>query len=505
MGRFKMNNHQKAPQTLSASQLNILCEQASILLTTGQVETARKQFLDILKIDPTHLETLINFAVLLVDTGYNSAAKTAYSQALACHPHSLLAHINLANLYFQERHFKEASNHYEKVLAIANSKNKNDKSDSFTISQVAHAHQGLALINFEQGNQERADFHHSSGFTLEPIRFFDQINKPKSKSALVLIGGRGGDIPWPSLIDQSLFSVQTLAVEFWQLAKDLLKPLDQYDLILNAIGDADSSKISLLVAQDFFDKQINSIPSFTSFYSNNKIINSPDKVLLSGRTFNAERFKKIHFVKTANTRTLNREDLKTTETIKDALTLKVKFPVLVRSLGFQTGKHFEYASTPEDLSNIASSLPGAELLVMEFLDTKDERGYFKKYRVMFIGGNIYPLHLAISKHWKVHYFSAAMKDSAENRDQEKAFLERMEETIGAKALKALESIQRELALDYAGIDFAIDAQGELVVFEANATMIMALPPADEIWDYRRGHILKAKEAVSQMLLSKAHA
>ena len=187
------------------------------------------------------------------------------------------------------------------------------------------------------------------------------------------------------------------------------------------------------------------------------------------------------------------------------MTLKVKFPVLVRSLGFQTGKHFEYASTPEDLSNIASSLPGAELLVMEFLDTKDERGYFKKYRVMFIGGNIYPLHLAISKHWKVHYFSAAMKDSAENRDQEKAFLERMEETIGAKALKALESIQRELALDYAGIDFAIDAQGELVVFEANATMIMAMPPADEIWDYRRGHILKAKEAVSQMLLSKAHA
>ena len=32
-----------------------------------------------------------------------------------------------------------------------------------------------------------------------------------------------------------------------------------------------------------------------------------------------------------------------------------------------------------------------------------------KYRVMFIDGVCHPLHLAISRDWKVHYFTAAWR------------------------------------------------------------------------------------------------
>ena len=151
----------------------------------------------------------------------------------------------------------------------------------------------------------------------------------------------------------------------------------------------------------------------------------------------------------------------------------------------------------------AQDLPGGELLVMEFLNARDSHGYFNKYRVMFIEGKMYPIHLALSSHWKVHYFSAAMKDSPENRAKEQYFLEHMHEALGEPAIRALESIGRELGLDYAGVDFGLNEHGEILLFEANATMIMAAPPADEIWDYRRLSIQTARHAAQQMLIRKA--
>ncbi len=42
-----------------------------------------------------------------------------------------------------------------------------------------------------------------------------------------------------------------------------------------------------------------------------------------------------------------------------------------------------------------------------------------------------------------------------------------------------------LDLDYGGIDFAVNAQGDILFFEANATMVMVPLAADEKWDYRR--------------------
>jgi|GEM_PF-5775965 glutathione synthase/RimK-type ligase-like ATP-grasp enzyme len=52
-------------------------------------------------------------------------------------------------------------------------------------------------------------------------------------------------------------------------------------------------------------------------------------------------------------------------------------------------------------------------------------------------------------------------------------------------MTALAEIGRTLALDYAGVDFGIDPAGNVVVFEANATMAVFPPPEGEQWAYRR--------------------
>jgi hypothetical protein len=96
-----------------------------------------------------------------------------------------------------------------------------------------------------------------------------------------------------------------------------------------------------------------------------------------------------------------------------------------------------------------------------------------------------------------------MAENAEHRALDQAFLENMPAAIGPDALGALERIASTLGLDYGGIDFGIDPQGRVVVFEANATMIVPAPPADARWDYRREAVDRVCAATHAMLVSRA--
>jgi hypothetical protein len=113
------------------------------------------------------------------------------------------------------------------------------------------------------------------------------------------------------------------------------------------------------------------------------------------------------------------------------------------------------------------------------------------------------MHLAISAHWKVHYFSAAMADSAEHRAEEAAFLADMPAVLGPAAMSALGAIGAALGLDYAGIDFGLAPDGRLLLFEANPGMVIQPPGPEPIWDYRRAPIARALEAVKALLLARS--
>jgi glutathione synthase/RimK-type ligase-like ATP-grasp enzyme len=96
-----------------------------------------------------------------------------------------------------------------------------------------------------------------------------------------------------------------------------------------------------------------------------------------------------------------------------------------------------------------------------------------------------------------------MADQPDHRREEALFLGDMPAALGAKAMTALERIQDALGLDYAGIDFGIGPDGDLLLFEANATMVIASPDADERWAYRRAAINAVLEAVVAMMMRKA--
>jgi hypothetical protein len=127
----------------------------------------------------------------------------------------------------------------------------------------------------------------------------------------------------------------------------------------------------------------------------------------------------------------------------------------------------------------------------------------RKYRVMMLDGRLYPLHAAISSQWKIHYFSAEMADYPAHRAEDSAFLENMPGVLGANVMAALAAIQKTLCLDYAGIDFSLNEKGEVLLFEANATMVVPPPHADKRWDYRRPSVERIYKAVWEMLTDRA--
>jgi len=118
---------------------------------------------------------------------------------------------------------------------------------------------------------------------------------------------------------------------------------------------------------------------------------------------------------------------------------------------------------------------------------------------MAIDGALYPLHVAVSQHWKVHYFSADMAADAANRAEDGRFLADPAAVLGAPAMAALERIRAAIGLEYLGIDFALDARPRRRVRSERDHDRVAAGP-DPMWDYRRAPTGRIVDAVRAMLL-----
>ena len=208
-------------------------------------------------------------------------------------------------------------------------------------------------------------------------------------------------------------------------------------------------------------------------------------------------------VVTPATVTLPRELLASPEAAAAVARHGFQFPAAGADARISHRAHFLRVESPDALAGAVAELPGKELTAIEFLDARGADGKVRKYRVMMIDGQLYPLHVAISSHWKIHYFTAEMAEHADHRAEDAEFLENMPGVLGPRAMEALAQIQATLGLDYAGIDFGLSAAGDLLLFEANATMVVNPPEPDERWAYRRPAVERIFAAVRRMLTRSA--
>ena len=448
--------------------VDVRFELACLLAEMGRTLEARDAYIDVLKREPSHRLALNNLGTLLHAAGYRTAARTAYSEAVARHPADPMSLVNLGNVLYEAGEFSGAREHFEAAL----------RSDS----RHREAHQGLSFVLAELGDQEGAQRHRREGFADRPLLALPYRGEGPPVSLLLLVSSSGGNIPTRYLLDDRVFQTFVVTPEFY----DFNVPLPPHQVVFNAVGDADLSAAALAAAQ--------SLMAHTSA----KVINLPSRVLATGRADHA-RLSGLPGVTLPLTVALPRELLSSPEGASTLARHGFRFPLLVRTPGFHTGRHFVRVESPENLTGAVADLPGKELTVIEYLDARGADGKVRKYRVMMIDGRLYPLHVAISSHWKIHYFTADMAERADHRAEDAEFLENMPGVLGTRAMQALAQIQATLGLDYAGIDFGLSAAGDLLLFEANATMVVNPPEPDPRWAYRRPAVERIFAAVRHML------
>jgi len=455
------------------AHLDSLFERANLLGQLGRPDKAREAYLRVLAIDHGHEGALNNLGALLHDTGFRSAARTTYLQAVSRHPDRPMGRVNLGNLLRAEGALDEAQAQFEAVLALD--------------PAHAEAHRGLGQTLDELGLHQEAWPHHEAAYRGRAVRVLPYTGRGRPVTVLTPVSAVGGNIPTRFILDEDRFQQIAVVAEF----ADPAAPLPDHDVVFNAVGDADLCRPALEALQSLLSR------------SGRPLINPPDRVLATGRASLAAALKGPAGVRTPAMLALPRAAWAAPEAVQALARAGLAFPLLLRALGFHTGKHFVRVDRAADLAAAAASLPGDDLLAIEPLDARGPDGQFRKYRVMSLGGRLYPLHLAISADWKVHYFTAAMAQNPAYRAEEAAFLEDMPSVLGQAAMDALARISQALGLDYAGMDFAVGADGQVLLFEANATMVINPPEPDAMWDYRRPAVDRALAAAKALLTTVA--
>ena len=449
-------------------------ERAALLGALDRRQEAQAAFIDILRRAPTNFSALNEFGTLLAAQGSIDAACRVYAEAILHHPDNPMGLVNLANLLLRANRHQEARAHYEAALK--------------TDPDHAAAHQGLGAVLADLGDREGALAHFRKGFRGHAISTLPYRGDGPPVSLLQLVSSGGGNIPTAPFLDDCVFLTTVIVAD--HLDPDA--PLPPHQLIFNAIGDADLCQPALEAAIKLTAR------------SKAPVINDPRAVMNTGRIDNAARLSALPDVVTPKTLSVARATIAGAQGANWLGKHGFTFPLLLRSPGYHTGRNFVLVESEADLAQTASGLPGDELLAIEYLDARGADGNARKYRAMMIGGKIYPLHLAISRNWKVHYFTSDMADQPDHRAEELAFLTDMPSVIGGKAMAALAAIWGAIGLDYAGVDFGVSAAGDLLLFEANATMVIASPPDhDPRWAYRRAPISAAIEAVVAMIKERA--
>jgi tetratricopeptide (TPR) repeat protein len=455
----------------------------------GQPDLAVASYQRALEIKPDFAESHYNLGNALQELGKLDEAVASYRRALeikpdfaemysnvsakcTLYPHETIAYITLGNVLLDAGNLSAAEKYFNFALRLD--------------AEQAQAHQGLACIFQRWGNAERSGYHRDMGYGKQPLSTLAYSGRGQPIQLLVLGSALVGNMPWRLLVDRKDFQTTLVSVEYF----DKQSPLPAHQLVLNAIGDADICQTGLEIAARLMQR------------TQAPIINRPDAVLQTGRLMNAKRLGMVPGVITPRMALIPKGDFYSGHALKILEREGIAFPLLLRPPGFHGGNYFVHVDNQNALNAAFMQLPGENLLAIEFLDSRSEDGLLRKYRVMSINGSLYPIHMAISTQWKVHYFSSDMDKIEKYRHAEEVFLNDFPSCIGANAILALNNINQILGLDYCGIDFGMDKNGNLLLYEANSTMRIGSLAKDKRWDYRRTAIETALAAVKSMFVDR---
>ena len=183
-----------------------------------------------------------------------------------------------------------------------------------------------------------------------------------------------------------------------------------------------------------------------------------------------------------------RRDIARFDEIKSDIASKFTYPVIVRHLAAdQSSKSLTSenktairANDADELEIFLKGVRWSEFYVIQYVNLRKADGNFRKLRVAFFPDEIVIVSGAYSGEWMVAGRTreawAFHEASRHLVDDIKRALFNPERTFGSQVMPALEAVRDRVPLDVFGMDFDVDDDGRIVLFEVGATMTF-LPPS----------------------------
>lgn len=182
-----------------------------------------------------------------------------------------------------------------------------------------------------------------------------------------------------------------------------------------------------------------------------------------------------------------------------AILPEAQFPILVRPYDSHAGEGLEKLDRPEDIATYLENRAEPQFTLSPFVEYAGADGLYRKQRIAIIGGRPFAGHLAISKHWMVHYLNSGMQENEAWRAEEAAWMRDFEIDFAVRHAEAFEALHKKLGLDYFVIDCAETADGRLLLFEAHVGMILHAMDPVEVYPYKRPAMQKLFRAFQAAL------
>lgn len=266
-----------------------------------------------------------------------------------------------------------------------------------------------------------------------------------------------------------------------QLPDEELPP---YDVLFNTIAESEQARPALALAHAFAQR------------AGARTVNEPGLVAQLGRADVARRFAGSATILAPGVERVEAAALRARE---------ITAALVVRPVGSQAGHALALIGDGAELHAYLDEHAYAAYFVMPFVDYRSSDGFYRKYRVMFVNGVPFAYHLAISPRWMIHYYNAPMADHQWMRDEEARFIGDLDAVFHGPLREALGEVARDVALDYFGIDCGIAPDGRLLLFEADAAMLVHGTDAPDLFPYKRAGFERVKAALTTLLSQRASA
>lgn len=417
-----------------------------------------------LKLVPNLADVHANLGSLYADIEEFDDACHHLQKAIALMPGLASAHANLGSVYMRLERPDLAEPHTRHALAID--------------PNLIAAHQNLAAILMRR-NPLEARHHRDAAYRERQI--FTESGPPDGPTALILTGSGSGNVPYSHLLPRSGYTRIVWHVDYAPEGQE--NQLPPFDFVFNAVADCDEAQAAHKATLAF------------ASICRRPLLNNPFHVERTSRTSIVPLLQSIDGLVVPQTRKIETADAM----VAAARISQIKAPWIVRPVGRHGGEDVILSESGREVCQ--HIVQHGTCYATQFVDYRSPDGKYRKYRMIFVDRKPYPYHLAIGDHWLVHYRTSEMGLSKPKRVEEEAFLLEPQSVLGERGMRALAAIGKTIDLDYAGIDFSLLPDGRLLLFEANATMLVH-PEDDPIFDYKKSAVGRILNALNEKIAER---